>query len=253
MSTPLKPIRPTRRSFRFVQSKTTRRLLLFAIVLVGACTTIPRDIFKNKISEGVIEYAVSFPYLSQDDLMAPMMPKTAIMRFKEDKFATEVESMGGVFKNKLIANRSRNQVDHQMKIFKKRVRSEMGPMELKQMLNEMPHMTIIKTDQTDSIAGFNCQKALGVFDDPSRPEVTIYYTRDIELEDPNWCTPYKGLDGVLMHYEIEQFGMRMRLEAKSVNRAEIESSTFKPDSTYSKVSPEALEIEMEQLLSSFDI
>jgi len=222
-------------------------------LLVAACNKISNKVFDNRISEGTIEYRVSFPELNDESITATLLPETMIYSFKDDQFASFFEAAGGVFKNKIIANRKEKRVDHELKVFRKQIKVLMNETDVLQMLADYPKMTVIKTEDRDSIAGYPCKKALVVFEDIEIPEVEIYYTQEINMDTPNWCTQYHEIDGVLMAYEIEEFGIRMRLEATSVEPNQVSPEILNPNTEYQAISREEMDIELAQLVETFEL
>jgi len=221
--------------------------------LVVACNEISEKVFDSRISEGTIEYKVSFPELGDESITATLLPETMKYSFKENQFASFFEAAGGVFKNKIIANRTEKRVDHELKVFRKQIKVLMDETDVLQMLAHYPKMTVIKTEDTDSIAGFYCKKALVVFEEIEMPEIEVYYTQDINMNTPNWCTQYHEIDGVLMAYEIEEFGIRMRLEATSVDPSKVSPELLQPDDDYQSISKNEMDIELAQLVETFEL
>lgn len=221
-------------------------------MLVAACSTISNEVFDSRIDEGIIEYAISFPDMGDESITATLLPETMTYAFTENAFASHFEAAGGVFKNRIIADAVNRTVDHQLKIFRKKIMVEMDDSEVLKMLSDYPKMTVIKTDDTDSIAGYHCEKALIVFEEVDVPEIEVFYTNDINMNQPNWCTQYKDIDGVLMAYEIEEFGIRMRLEAQSVEHIALDPEQLQPESEYTPIDRETMDIELEQLVATFE-
>lgn len=227
--------------------------LIIMSLLIVACNKISNNVFDTRISEGVIEYRVSFPELSDESITATLLPETMTYSFKDDEFASFFEAAGGVFKNKIIADRKNKRVDHELKVFRKQIKVLMNETDVLQMLADYPKMTIIKTSDTDSIAGFPCKKALVVFEEIDIPEIEVYYTQEINMDKPNWCTQYHEIDGVLMAYEIEEFGIRMRLEATSVESSQVAPDILEPNTEYQTISKEEMDVELSQLVETFEL
>ncbi len=129
----------------------------------------------------------------------------------------------------------------------------MDESDVHQMLADYPKKTVVKTDQTDSIAGFLCNKALVIFEDISIPEVEVFYTNAIKMDHPNWCTQYHEIEGVLMAYEIEEFGIRMRLEATRVEWKDVDDELLNPKEDYTPISRESMNVELGQLVETFEL
>lgn len=246
-----------KRKFSFPPKFSFRRnwLIGMSLICVGVagCAGLSEKLLAGKLSQGIITYKVTFPNISADNVINSLLPDKVTMCFKDGQSSINLESVGGVFKSKMVSNEKQLQIEQFVKIFKKRIRARLGEKDIESFNSELPDMTIIKTNQTDSIAGYLCHKAIGVYDDPSMPEINLYYTKDIDLKSPNWFNQYSSIDGVLMWYEIQEFGLKMRLEAVNVDKENIDKSIFKTDTTYSLISPEALKVQLDQLVQSFDL
>ena len=57
-------------------------------------------------------------------------------------------------------------------------------------------------------------------------EAKVYYTNEIGITNPNWSNPYSKIDGVLMDFQMERYGVAMHLKAKSVLAQKIDDVTF---------------------------
>ncbi len=96
------------------------------ILLIAACNKISSDVFDGGSSEGIIEYHITFPELSNESLAATLMPETMIYAFKNNDFASYFEAAGGMFKNRVVAYKGSKTVQHQLKVFSKKGESGNG-------------------------------------------------------------------------------------------------------------------------------
>jgi len=71
------------------------------------------------------------------------------------------------------------------------------------------------------------------------------------VKDPNWFGPFSEIPGVLLRYELVQYGMRMRLDATTVTVGPVDLAKFAAKDNYQNVSPEALHKELEEVLGTF--
>jgi hypothetical protein len=221
--------------------------------LVVACNGLSERVFDNRPSDGLIEYQITFPEISEESITGSLMPDKMFYHFTEDLFSSSFETVGGVFKNRVISDRIQKTVNHELKVFRKRIRSELNETQVLKMIADYPNMAVIHTDDIDTIAGFPCKKALIVFEDVDRPEIEVFYTNSIKMNSPNWCTQYHDIDGVLMAYEIEEFGIRMRLEATNIKPLPKENGLFDKTDEYTVISKEAMQIELEELVATFEL
>jgi hypothetical protein len=227
--------------------------LLIMAILVTACSKISEKVLKDRPSEGVIEYRITFPHVSDESITATLLPEKMTYAFTKNSFASNFETAGGVFRNKIVANRETRTVDHQLKVFRKKIHATLDESEVMRMLAEYPKAAVIKTNQIDTIAGFPCRKALVVFEDVGLREIEIFYTKEIDMESPNWCTQYHEIDGVLMAYEVEEFGIRMKLTAEEVHTPLEDEELLKPETEYAEITKDMMDVELEQLVQTFEL
>lgn len=227
--------------------------IVIMALLVVACNKLSTNVFDSGVKEGIIEYQVSFPEMDASSLTATLMPDKMIYAFTKNAFASYFEAAGGVFKNRIIADKDKKTVEQQLKIFRKKVKVNMDETDVLQMVAKYPRMTVIQTQEVDTIAGYPCNKAVIVFEDAEMADIEVYYTNAIEMDNPNWCTQYHDIKGVLMAYEIEQFGVRMRLVATSVEVKKIEPDVLKPTGDFTPISRESMDVEIAQLVETFEL
>ena len=73
------------------------------------------------------------------------------------------------------------------------------------------------------------------------------------MEHPNWFSPFAEVPGVLLRYDIVQYGMRMRLNAISVQPGEVDPSRFMVKKDFESVKPEVLHHELSEVLATFSM
>ena len=86
------------------------------------------------------------------------------------------------------------------------------------------------TDETKEIAGVKCKQA--IITDSTDHTYPVYYTSEIALDQPNWCTPFKDIDGLLLEYSIRFGDMVMNLKAREIINTTNEKSLFEIPKDY---------------------
>lgn len=199
----------------------------------------------NKIKEGIIEYDVVYPYF-KDPFMKSQMPKKMTFEFKNNKYKNTIER--GLFGTSLISNCKDSTLIMIFRFGKKQIYTELDAALTDTMINKNGIPDIINLNKTDSISGLLCTKYMGVFDNlDDGYDGEVYETKDIGIDSPNWCNPYRELGGVLLGYEIDQFGLQMRFRADKITDTIVSDSTFMIPSNYKKVSLERMLYEIEEL------
>ena len=122
---------------------------------------------------------------------------------------------------------------------------------VKNLVKSYPDLHVIRTSETDTIAGILCKKAIGVFSDISKPSMEIYYTEEFDVKTPNWCNQFAAIDGVLLGFEMEQFNLRMRMKATEFVETAEEKIEFMRDDSYNQVDAAGMNHELEEIFVSF--
>ena len=116
------------------------------------------------------------------------------------------------------------------------------------MVGSMPRMTITPTNETDSVAGYLCKKSIAIFNNDSVPPIELWHTDQIDIPNPNWCNQFYDCNEVLLGYEVEQYGMRMRLRARNVMPKEVPATRFDYPDGYESKDYLGMRAHMENLL-----
>jgi len=185
-------------------------------------------LFKNMlgskgITEGVIEYDITYPNINPNSMMASGMPSKAFLRFKDNNTSNDMSGMMGLINITYVSNLQKKQVEQRLTLINKKYASEINADELKE-LNDSYVSSIEEGKKTLQIAGYKCKEVLVKLMDGKQTKV--YYTNDIGIENANWANPYNKIEGVLMDFEMERYGIAMHLKAKSVLAQKIDETIF---------------------------
>jgi len=205
----------------------------------------------NSITEGMIVYDVSYP-LELDNPYINIYPGEMTFFFKDGKVRARLASFADVVTSEfIIDNKARTFVQY-FKAFDEKFRLELDHTGVQGMLSELPDVQLRETTETDSLAGFLCRKSLASFASLPEDKFTLYHTRAINIKCPNWCNKYDAIDEVLLAYDIEQFGKRMRLKAKEVVYQEIPDDKFAEPKGYADISMEEMKVQIGGLVAQFE-
>jgi GLPGLI family protein len=210
-----------------------------------------RSMMKEEVTEGVIEYSISFPDYDPAGLMAGMLPEKTTLYFNREQQMADLSAGMGVFRTSMMVNTPKQILDYHMSVMSKKLVSELHPRDLTSFNKESLAFTILYTNITDTIAGYPCKKAIALYAGIDHPEAELWYTDAITMNQPNWYGPYSEIPGVLLRYEMVQYGMRMRLNATSVTAGPVDPSKFEVKADHDKVTPEVLHHELAEVLSTF--
>ncbi len=185
-----------------------KKLLLFYLTLFMLITLVScREIYDKKyISEGSIEYKVSYLNSEENDLVS-LMPEKMLCHFKNNKVALDLSGGMGLFRTTFIFDSDKKTFLQLVKIMQSKYAASINQDSISYLVNELPKLKINLKPELKEIAGYSCKKAEVVFENPIFPSFDIYYTDDINIKNPNWCSPFNEIEGVLMEYRMKKYNM----------------------------------------------
>jgi hypothetical protein len=231
-----------------------KRLLLIILLLVALGTGLYFYLGANRfkkmlggkgIAEGVIEYTISYPKVDEKSMMISGLPDKAYLRFKDNNISNDMSGMMGLINITYICKPADTSVEQMLTLINKKYVSDITPEQLKN-LNGSYVESVEKGTAAKEIAGYQCNEAIVKL---RNGETTrVYYTNDIAIDQPNWSNPYSKIDGVLMEFQLERYGVVMAFKAKSVNAEKLDAQVFKVSDDHKKIPFEELEKILTELI-----
>jgi hypothetical protein len=216
-------------------------LLLFAgFGLFHSCS---EGLFGKKIKEGIIEFKAE--PVNAKESMAMWAPDAMEVKFKDGMWTAGLEAGMGAMRMDFISDPNKKQFISLVSFLGK-FSSVMEMDDIKSTNYYFPDYDVSYPGDKKQIAGYDCEKAVLKFKDGS-PSVEVWFTKDIEVKDPNWSNAYYKVDGVLMDYNLKKFGLELHFTATSVQEATIDPSVFEIPADY-KSKPND---ELEKMMSGF--
>ena len=221
--------------------------LIIALVLLGvACflyfykggSTFKHLLGGKEITEGVIEYDITYPKMDPNSMMVQGLPDKAYLRFKNNDMVNDMSGMMGLISIAYFSRQSESSVAQTLTLINKKYAANITLEEMKKMNSEYVEK-VENGKNTAEIAGFKCKEAIVTLKDGEA--LHVYYTNDIGISNPNWSNPYNKIDGVLMDFQLERYGLAMHLKAKQVTPKEMDDAEFKITSDYKMIPFEELE------------
>jgi len=209
--------------------------------------------FKN----GTIVYSVEFPFF-KDEKLKKFLPKKYSLSVCEDKMYGEMNSFANLICNRFYSDNSSKVLYQSFDNAGKKFQSTINQEAMEKLLKNFPDMKVKGEPKDTTILGFNCTKVFAEFQIDSVPAVALYYTKEINIENPNWINKYEEVDGFLLGYDIEQFGMRMRLMATELIPGDFTSEVKNiygkgSDKDYKVLEPSDLQQEFKKLVDNFSM
>jgi len=203
----------------FIRRFTTSFFSAIILLFLFSCDSNTK--FGGK-EEGVIEFETKG--VDETHPLYGFAPSSAVMKFKDDKFAIEMSTMG-MFNTSIIGDTKNKTMAQTVKFLDiKQACIEREAEILEDNLNYP--LKIEETGETKKIIGLKCRKIKVT--KLNEPGVTFdaWYTKELGMEDCNNLTPYAAVKGILIDYRIERMGMELHFTAKSYKNIEVPENTF---------------------------
>ena len=194
----------------------------------------------GKPFEGTITYKISYPDSKFTESQLAMFPKLLTISIKGSKSKSEIPtSMGNqteitdyVAKTKISLINMMGQ-KYALKQTEEDINKENA---------DVPKPTIELKDETKTICGYNCRKAI-VKGTSEGKEYTfeVYYTNELGPKTANFDNPvYKDIDGVLLEFAMSTPQFTMQFTATSIDKKSISEKEFEIPPDYVMTTKEEL-------------
>ena len=189
------------------------------------------------LDEGIIEYDAAV--VDQSNPMANMAPSKMTITFKKNKSSAEMSAGMGLFSTSFISDPEKKTLTQLVKLLNKKFSLVQTDADIKKE-NESYPIEVKELTETKMIAGYKCKKAHVIVktDDPT--EFDIFYTKDLNIQNPNFANPFYMVDGVLMEYQMKKFGLEMKFTAKVIKKEDVDDATFEVPVDYKKISAQEM-------------
>lgn len=218
-------------------------VVFFLLLVLYAC--------KRGEHEGTIKYDIVFDEQEKKErAIIDLLPNTMNYCFKQGSSMSEISFMG-MFRTAYISN-VQNQTNNVLFYFMPKgyfCSTQFGEKTIG--FDPMPSIVLTHTKETKEILGLTAHKVHVSFSDSSQEEYDVWYTNDFAVENPNWHTPYKDIDGVLLDYRIKMKGISMHLTIASFSDLAIDTTKFSIPKSYTQVSPDEMDDIFDRHLNMF--
>jgi hypothetical protein len=212
------------------------RLLLLGTFFFAVSLTSCKERGGKYMDQGEIHFTIDYVGYA-GATPKELLPKNVIVSFKKDKILFEMTGIGnsGILN---LSNPEKGIYDTYYSFFTYKYFYAAAAGEMYPGFEAMEGMVIRKTSKTSVICGFNCKNAEVTFPSRSDKIHEIWYTDEINVQNPNAFNPFKEIDGVLMSFFFILGPSEMRFEAETVYKKDIPDETFDRRSKFVRVSRE---------------
>jgi hypothetical protein len=184
----------------------------------------------NGLQEGKIIYDVTYDNGEVNPMVKAMRPSEVITYFSNNKTCTVIIMGLNMVEARLISDAAKLQYTTLISAMGKKVAMVMDKEQVEKQFLDRVELKVRHTSETKEIAGVQCKQA--IITDSTDHTYPVYYTSEIALDKPNWCTPFRDIDGLLLEYSIRFGDMVMNLKAREIVNTTNEKSLFEIPKDY---------------------
>jgi GLPGLI family protein len=210
--------------------------LLFILAIV-----LPSVVFAGgKTFEGVITYKISYPDSKFTESQLAMFPKLMTVSVKGTKSKTEMST--GMGNQTEITDYAEKTKISLLDLMGQKYAIKQTAEEIKKEMEKEPAAKVELTNETKSIAGYTCKKALVTAEEDGEKTVfEVWFTNDLGTKDVNFDNPlYKEIDGVLMEFVMKTPQFSMKFTVSSVEKKTVPDKDFEIPADYKITTKEEL-------------
>lgn len=215
-------------------------VLCFAVFTSG-CKYIDEDAAHT---EGVVIYDVEFPDQRKSILMN-VYPSEMRMEFRDNMMHGRLESIGGLVSSEIIVDTEKKRYWQLLDSFGDKISCELNEDQVNEFI--IPAQRKMEHTGCSTFLGLDCSEFETIEKDGKTP-VELVSTKDIDIDNANWYTPFADVDGLLLLYELEQWGMRMRLKAREVRFEKVDKKRFDLPDDYAQIPADSMYLKLEELM-----
>lgn len=216
-------------------------LLLVVLVFTALSSTTQAQ---EKLTEGEIKYEVT--EVNSDNPQASNMMKGSklTMTFAGNKSKIAMAFMGGMMQMDVLMENGKDNT-MLMNMMGKKIQVD-GLADDQGVINNPDDVTL-KTFEKDrkTIAGYDCYKAI-LTNTKDASEIVMYVTDDLQMKAANnkyFDKLFPKVSGFPLQYSLDQQGMKMTYQAKSVKK-QVKANAFDIPAGYEKMTKEEFEKQM---------
>lgn len=217
-------------------------ILPLFFILVTSCSP-------DKITEGEIEYEITYPNENVTPLIGAILPKTMTVVFQGTKTITRI-ARGKLFSTEIITDEADQSVEMRLDFDDKLFYTILTKAEIDEMIASQPIYELNATGEQDSLFGMFASayslKCKG--DTIVHPDA--WFTEDLIHANAFWYTSYAAVNGFPLIYDVERYGVMMHVNVSKFTKREVLESEFDRAPNLVKVSFKEYEAEVQALFDS---
>jgi hypothetical protein len=218
-------------------------LVIFVFIFLFSCGS---ENVKD-MPQGIVEYSVTY-ISNKSSIPTNLLPKKATLKFKGNKSITSIEGFMGMFCFSNICDFKKYTNTMILKVMDNKYYYPGSKYEPPFFFDALTEINLEFKNETKTIAGFFCKKAIVSYKNNSRAPFEIYYTNQLKIKNPNKSNPFDQVDGLLVEFNIVLNNIEMHLIANKYKNENISDELFKIPKEYRKVSKQKISGILSKLL-----
>ncbi len=195
---------------------------------------------RRGIDEGTLTYKIEFNEQEKAERsIIGLLPETMKYYYKEKSSTMEISAFG-MFRTAYISN-FKDKTNSILFYFMPK-KYTCGAKFGEKMIgfDPLPGIILTQTDEKKEILGLTAHKIHVSFKDTKQEEYDIWYTKDLKVNNPNWHTPYKDVDGVLLDYRIKLKDISMHIYLNEISDKVVDYAKFIVPDDFVKVDVDSM-------------
>ncbi len=214
-----------------------KKIATFVTVLILAATA-QRTVAQDKLKEGKITFKIAINNAEEmNDQMLAMMPKETVVYFKEGNMRSEMDMMGG--KMLTFTDYKSGESTVCMDMMGKKTAIKTTKEDAEKEKAKKGEYDVKVTEETKTIAGYKCKKAIVTFKDKENNPMEIWFTNELVATNSAKYS-WKGIDGFMMEFSVDQGGRGMKFTCTDVKKQSVSDDMFKIPDGYAVITQEEM-------------
>lgn len=217
-----------------------KKALKICVYALTLCSMLLCFSCKKGQNEGTITYKIEFNEEEKAERsIIGLLPETMKFYYKDKSSSMEISAFG-MFRCAYISNLQKKTNSVLFYFMPKKFECSAKFGENMIGFDPMPGLIITPTTEEKEMFGLTAQKVHVSFTDTTKDDYDIWYTKDIKVHEPNWHTPYKDIDGVLLDYRIALKGISMHITVNDISDLAVDSAKFLVPKDFAKVDVDSM-------------
>jgi GLPGLI family protein len=197
-----------------------KRIIILFVGLVGMLMTAQAQ---RKVSELTLVYDASISSGSKEPKMADALDGHSKTIYLKGNLS-RVEMVSALLSSSTIHDSKTGSSVVLKEVSGQKLLIRMSPDNFAEINKRYDGISFTNADDTKTIAGYNCIKAVAKL--PDGTTFTVYYTPDIVPENKEYDYQFKNLNGLPLEYELVQGKLMIKYTVSKINMNPVPASKF---------------------------